>query len=169
MVLKVGYVLTDERETSGTPRFRFYNPKKYFSKDVYAEIYKPSEKYDVVVFTKRFTNGDIELAKKLDCVKIFDINDNFFELSQYVTKDELNNCIMMASICDAVITPSRYIRDQAQKYNSKSIWIPDFIDDVEETNLVLSWHGLASNVNQLLQHIVLGIFMLISFVHLFYH
>lgn len=148
--MKVGYILTDNRETSGTPRFRFYNNLKHF-KSIQAEIYNKNNKYDALVFVKRFSIEDIKLAENFEGVKIFDINDNFFEASAFACEEQVNNCCKMAAVCDAVSSPSHYILEQAKKHNSNTFFIADHIDEYQE-DFVVSWHGLASNIKHVLEY-----------------
>ena len=93
---------------------------------------------DLAIFVRRQDAMDYELAtrlKKRNIKLILDLCVNYFVESNApgmlkpVTKKHINNCVRMTNLCDAVFCASINIKDSAAKFNKKSYYLPDSVDE----------------------------------------
>lgn len=93
-------------------QLRVYDVIKNFRDDDFQlEIYKPSRKYDIVIFQKNFGPGALQLAttlKKRGVIIILDINVNYYDIAA-TTEQQYNEIMKFTLIVDCVICPSQYM------------------------------------------------------------
>ena len=93
---------------------------------------------DLAIFVRRQDAVDYELAtrlKKRNIKLILDLCVNYFiessapGMMKPVTKKHIDNCVRMTNLCDAVFCASMNIKDSARKFNKKSYYLPDSVDE----------------------------------------
>ena len=80
-----------------------------------------------------------------------------------VTKKHIDNCVRMTNLCDAVFCASMNIKDSARKFNKKSYYLPDSVDerhfkyikkekDFFRKRIRAVWAGTTEKANELLEY-----------------
>ncbi len=120
-------------------RLRVYDIINIFrnNPDYFLELYKPWQKYDIVIFQKKFDEKAFHLAQKLKqqgTKIVLDINVNYYDktILGVLNKDESANhpkILRFTEIADGVITSTEYIKDYVQRFfpEKKVICIPENI------------------------------------------
>lgn len=87
------------------------------------EIFNKKHKYNIVIFQKIFNEKAIILAKELkkyDTKIVLDINVNYYNnKSSIISEKQYQNIIDFTKLCDAVITPSNYIKTYIENLKFK--------------------------------------------------
>ncbi|MBN2483470.1 MAG: hypothetical protein JXD21_04640 [Candidatus Omnitrophica bacterium] len=115
-------------------RLRVYDVIRYLRENGLAtESYRPWGGYKVVIFQKCFHKKAIRLAQKLrkkNIKVVLDINVNYIDGDPaFVTDEHRKNILDMLSVCDAVITPSQYLRDLYARHHHFCFLIEEIIED----------------------------------------
>ncbi len=180
---RVGWIITDLLERRpwvreswytgggvGLARYGWFSEYiNHHVSDWHYELYRPWRSYDTVVFLKSMRPRAQKLLERLQeqgipCV--FDANVNYFDhagteyytdmLPSQTQRLEVEKMVRSAT---AVIADSEFIRDQCQKYNPHTTWIPDVVDvnrasfqhwSPNGSRLRLLWSGQAVKLFELL-------------------
>lgn len=132
-------------------------------------LYRPGERYDVVVFAKVLDERHREEAERVrdrGAKIVYDAHVNYYEVSgdyevedTQPTPEQQAGAVAMTQLADHVLAASSYLRDCALRYNPHATWIPDNIDlsvyqgtrRHEAGPLRLVWSGVAKKAWQLSQ------------------
>ncbi len=103
-----------------------------------SELYRPSRRYDVVVFVKA-----MDAAAQAEAMRIqerggrvvFDANVNYYEIwgdyelaNTRPTLEQQRDAIAMTRLADWVVADSSYLLGVVRKYTERASWIPDNVD-----------------------------------------
>ncbi len=100
------------------------------------DLYRPFEKYDIVIFQKSFSESHYKLAKKLSNAGIkiiLDVNVNYFEKTgetKQVTEKQIGDLHRFLDLTDTVLVSSHYIKSIAEKYHPDVYYIPEHISTI---------------------------------------
>jgi len=104
----------NQEKMMASTQLRVYDVIKNFRDDHFQlEIYKPSRKYDIVIFQKNFGTGARQLAmalKKRGTLIILDINVNYYDIAA-TTEQQYDEVMKFTIIVDCVICPNQYMRN----------------------------------------------------------
>ncbi len=100
------------------------------------DLYRPFEKYDIVIFQKSFSESHYKLAKKLSNAGIkiiLDINVNYFvkagETTQ-VTEKQIEDLHRFLGLTNTIFVSSHYLQSVAERYHSDVHYIPEHISTI---------------------------------------
>lgn len=116
-------------------RLRCYDLINYFKndKDISAELYNHTKKYDVVVFQKLFNAKALALAQYLrdkGTKTVFDIGTNYLELdAECVSSEQQEMCIRMLEKMDYVSVSSPFLKIAYEAQHSNVHFINDAVED----------------------------------------
>jgi glycosyltransferase involved in cell wall biosynthesis len=126
---------------------------------VRSELYKPTRRYDVVVFVKAMDDrarAEAARVQERGGKVVFDANVNYYEVwgdydlpGTEPTAEQQRYAREMTSAADAVVADSSAILDVVRTLNRRSEWIPDNVDlhvfrprrPHRERRLRLIWSG----------------------------
>jgi glycosyltransferase involved in cell wall biosynthesis len=133
-----------------------------------SELYRPSRRYDVVVFLKTMdASAQAEAARIQDGGGrvVFDANVNYYEIwGEYEvpetrpTDKQRQDALAMTQLADWVVADSSYLLQVVRKRTERASWIPDNVDTRlfrpprrGGTNaLRVVWSGMAAKARPLL-------------------
>lgn len=133
------------------------------------ELYRPSKRYDVVVFFKAMDGrcrGEAERVQERGGKVVFDANVNYYEAwGEYEldgtrpTDQQRADAHAMTAVADHVVADSSYLLDVVRPLSRQSSWIPDNVDTTlfrgsrerrARDSLRLVWSGVAQKADHLL-------------------
>ena len=133
------------------------------------ELYRPGERYDVVVFTKMMDarcRAEAERIRSGGGRVVFDANVNYYEVwGDYVipdtrpTDEQQADAVWMTRFADHVVADSTYLAAIIERITPRVTWIPDNVNlDVyagervhqQRGVLRLAWSGIAKKAAHLL-------------------
>ena len=138
------------------------------TRDVWNELYRPGERYDVVVFQKVSDERALDEAARARAAGarvVFDANVNYYEIwGDYFipgtepTGRQREHAIAMTASADWVVADSRYLETLIRRHNGNVTWIPDNVDletygamrAHEGSRLRIVWSGIAKKAAHLL-------------------
>jgi glycosyltransferase involved in cell wall biosynthesis len=101
------------------------------------ELYRPSRRYDVVVFVKAMdvrSQAEAERIQASGGRVVFDANVNYYEVwGEYAprtkpTAEQRSDAIEMTRLADWVVADSSYLLGIVRKHTQNASWIPDNVD-----------------------------------------
>jgi glycosyltransferase involved in cell wall biosynthesis len=131
------------------------------------ELYRPDERYDVVVFAKVMDERhrrEAERARERGAIVVYDAHVNYYEVwgdyeieGTAPTEAQQRDAVEMTRLADHVLTSSSYLLEQVRRFNPNASWIPDGVDPTlyrgtrrhEPGPLRLVWSGVAKKARQL--------------------
>lgn len=137
--MKIGYYIDhggDYNKVRPSIRLRCYDPMIFLNNNnVHTEIYKESEKYDIVIFLKSFKEKQLKKAEELSKTTtkvVYDIGVNYVELAgealNYVREDQTEYVTKMLSYSDGVTVSSRKLKEIYDEYHSNVSVIEDAVE-----------------------------------------
>jgi glycosyltransferase involved in cell wall biosynthesis len=134
------------------------------------ELYRPSRRYDVVVFVKAMSPRHLDVAERMQATGarvVFDANVNYYEVwGEYdiadtrPTEEQQRDAEAMTRLADWVVADSSYLLGVVRKLNEQASWIPDNVDTRlfrpgrragrAGERLRLVWSGMARKAKPLL-------------------
>ena len=133
-----------------------------------SEIYRPSRRYDVVVFLKAMdaaAQAEAERIQNGGGRVVFDANVNYYEIwGEYElpktrpTEQQRQDAIEMTTAADWVVADSSYLLRVIRKYTDRANWIPDNVNTrlfrpprrQGGDRLRVVWSGMAAKARPLL-------------------
>src|SRR6185437_8490720 len=133
-----------------------------------SELYRPSRRYDVVVFVKA-----MDAAAQAEAARIqngggrvvFDANVNYYEIwgdyelpNTRPTDEQQVDALAMTQLADWVVADSSYLLQVVRRRTDRASWIPDNVDirlfrpprQRTENALRVVWSGMAAKARPLL-------------------
>jgi glycosyltransferase involved in cell wall biosynthesis len=105
---------------------------------IWNELYRPGERYDVVVFQKVMGEDALREAQAIQKTGgrvVFDANVNYYEIwgdyfipGTQPTADQQRDAIAMTRLADWVVADSTYLQQIIRPLNANVTWIPDNVD-----------------------------------------
>jgi glycosyltransferase involved in cell wall biosynthesis len=132
------------------------------------ELYRPSRRYDVVVFVKAMDAAAQEEAARIQDGGgrvVFDANVNYYEIwGEYElpntrpTDEQQRDALAMTRLADWVVADSGYLLQVVRKRTDRASWIPDNVDTRlfrpprrrSGNGLRVVWSGIAAKARPLL-------------------
>jgi glycosyltransferase involved in cell wall biosynthesis len=133
-----------------------------------SELYRPSRRYDVVVFLKTMdaaTQAEAARIQEAGGRVVFDANVNYYEIwGEYAvldtrpTDEQRRNAVAMTQLADWVVADSSYLLQVVRKHTERASWIPDNVDTRlfrparrrDTGALRVVWSGMAAKARPLL-------------------
>jgi glycosyltransferase involved in cell wall biosynthesis len=133
-----------------------------------SELYRPSRRYDVVVFVKAMDAAAQEEAMRIQDGGgrvVFDANVNYYEIwgdydlpNTRPTDEQQVDALAMTQLADWVVADSSYLLQVVRKRTDRASWIPDNVDirlfrpprQRTESALRVVWSGMAAKARPLL-------------------
>jgi glycosyltransferase involved in cell wall biosynthesis len=133
-----------------------------------SELYRPSRRYDIVVFLKT-----MDAAAQAEAARIqnrggrvvFDANVNYYEIwgdyevpETRPTDEQRQDALAMTQLADWVVADSSYLLGIVRKHTQNASWIPDNVDTRlfrpprrrRGSGLTAIWSGMAAKAGPLL-------------------
>jgi glycosyltransferase involved in cell wall biosynthesis len=105
---------------------------------VRSELYRPSRRYDVVVFVKAMderTRAEAERIQAYGGRVVFDANVNYYEVwgdyelpNTRPTEEQQRDAVEMTRLADWVVADSSDLLEVVRKHTERASWIPDNVD-----------------------------------------
>jgi glycosyltransferase involved in cell wall biosynthesis len=131
------------------------------------ELYRPSRRYDVVVFVKAMDARSQAEAARIQASGgqvVFDANVNYYDVwGEYAprtkpTDEQRSDAIEMTRLADWVVADSSYLLGIVRKHTRNASWIPDNVDTRlfrpprrhRNSGLTVIWSGIAAKAGPLL-------------------
>jgi glycosyltransferase involved in cell wall biosynthesis len=131
------------------------------------ELYRPSRRYDVVVFLKAMDARSQAESQRIQAAGgrvVFDANVNYYEVwGEYAprtkpTAEQRSDAIEMTRLADWVVADSSYLLGIVRKHTQNASWIPDNVDTRvfrpprrrRTSGLTAIWSGKATKAGPLL-------------------
>jgi len=102
------------------------------------ELYRPEQRYDVVVFVKSMdaaAQAEAQRIKERGGRVVFDANVNYYEIwgdyelpNTRPTAQQQQDAVAMTQLADWVVADSSYLLSVVRKYTERASWIPDNVD-----------------------------------------
>ena len=103
-----------------------------------SELYRPSRRYDVVVFVKTMDTATQEEAARIQARGgrvVFDANVNYYEIwgnyelpNTRPTEEQHRDALAMTQLADWVVADSSYLLQVVRRRTDRATWIPDNVD-----------------------------------------
>jgi glycosyltransferase involved in cell wall biosynthesis len=133
-----------------------------------SELYRPSRRYDVVVFLKTMDAAAQAEAARIQAGGgrvVFDANVNYYEIwgdyevpDTRPTAEQRQDALAMTQLADWVVADSSYLLQVVRKRTERASWIPDNVDTRlfrplrrgSTNGLRVVWSGMAAKARPLL-------------------
>jgi glycosyltransferase involved in cell wall biosynthesis len=109
-----------------------------YQRGLRSELYRPSHRYDVVVFLKTMDAAAQTEAARIQEAGgrvVFDANVNYYEIwGEYEqpntrpTEEQQRDALAMTRLADWVVADSSYLLQIVRKHTDRASWIPDNVD-----------------------------------------
>jgi glycosyltransferase involved in cell wall biosynthesis len=132
------------------------------------ELYRPSRRYDVVIFVKAMdaaTQAEAARIQDGGGRVVFDANVNYYEIwgdyelpNTRPTDEQQRDALAMTRLADWVVADSGYLLQVVRKRTDRASWIPDNVDTRlfrpprrrNGSGLRVVWSGMAAKARPLL-------------------